>query len=486
MQGELTESQLDISGLFWKIFESNEMAIALTDERGIMLLFNESFFHKLVEIANPINTQEVLKSVLAKDLELTQKYQYIFFNGTRNIHLSIFKVEQPTREYLWTVQSPGKDSFTARMSALKNLYRSFIETSFELIFRTSIDGKMIFSNKLFAQSFGWPNPHSTKGIDINSIFEAEDHYRAIEKKLASNRKVEKEIVFFRKTDGTRLTGMVNCHRHFDQHGKAVINWTVLDISLQVESESILKSKNDQLAKVNHQMEKFLYSTSHDLRSPITSILGLINLVKMESKDQTALTYVEKIESSTLKLDKIIRDIMSFSRATYKHTSSEKIDFELLLWKVINSHRDSEMGRKIHFEVKVSGGFPFYGDTDRIEIIIDNIIRNAIQFHDINKSRPFVRVNVSIDHSKALFEFIDNGIGIAKQHMPDIFNMFYKASHISRGAGLGLYIVKETLEKLEGTISTESEIGFGTVFRVIIPNDKKAKLIGRKLQLQHNE
>ncbi|HTJ51004.1 MAG TPA: ATP-binding protein, partial [Cyclobacteriaceae bacterium] len=101
----------------------------------------------------------------------------------------------------------------------------------------------------------------------------------------------------------------------------------------------------------------------------------------------------------------------------------------------------------------------------------------------NKTKSFLTINITIDKAHALIEFIDNGVGIGKQHQDDIFNMFYKASHLSKGAGLGLYIVKETLEKLGGTISLESEIGFGTAFRVSIPNDHKGKLIGQKLQLK---
>lgn len=249
-----------------------------------------------------------------------------------------------------------------------------------------------------------------------------------------------------------------------------------------EDESILQLKNDQLAKVNHQMEKFLYSTSHDLRSPLTTILGLVNLVRMECREQYVLDYIAKIEYSTLKLDKIIRDIMSFSRTTYQRIASEKIMFEALVWKSINAYPNDPATRQISFEVKVQQATPFYSDAERLIIIIENIIRNSIHFYDSSKVKPFIQVNVKVDDTQVMLEFIDNGIGIGQQHLSQIFNLFYKASHLSKGAGLGLYIVKETIEKLKGTISVESEIGFGTVLRVVIPNDHKGKLIGRKLQL----
>src|SRR5690606_2411321 len=97
-----------------------------------------------------------------------------------------------------------------------------------------------------------------------------------------------------------------------------------------------------------------------------------------------------------------------------------------------------------------------------------------------------RINVNITPLEATFEVIDNGIGVATQHVHNVFNMFYKASERSKGAGLGLYIVKESVHQLQGKILFESEIGFGSVFRFIIPNDKKGKLLNQKLRLKHTQ
>lgn len=252
-----------------------------------------------------------------------------------------------------------------------------------------------------------------------------------------------------------------------------------------QEEKLLELKDEQLAKMNRQMEKFLYSTSHDLRSPITSILGLINLMRLETKDPTMLDYIAKAESSTIRLDMIIKDIMSFSRSTYQRSISEKIDFETEAWKVLNTYKVEPSARRIGFEVIVNGTSPFFNDASRVTLIMDNVIRNAVHFFDENKASPFIKVTITVEKERAVIEVIDNGIGIGKQHMDSIFNMFYKATHLSKGAGLGLFVVKETLEKLHGTIHVESEIGFGTVVRITIPNDRKGKLISRKLELRKN-
>jgi signal transduction histidine kinase len=320
-------------------------------------------------------------------------------------------------------------------------------------------------------------------MEATQIFEDVQIYHDLKAQVHQVQRLTHKKVFFKRPDGQRLTGLVNCQRYNDEKGVPMLNWTVLDISDRVEYEERLQHQNEQLAKVNSQMEKFLYSTSHDLRSPLTSILGLVNLMRLETRDKPILDYVTKVEACATKLDKIIHDIVTFSRTTYQRTRSEKIDFEPFIWKVLNNYREEPALRKINIQVSVEGESQFYSDPERVEIIIDNVVRNAIHFFDSNKSRSFLQIQVVLSDKNAQLEFADNGIGIGQQHLENIFTMFYKASYVSKGAGLGLYIVKETISQLQGNITVESEIGFGSVFRVTIPNDHKGKLINRKLHLQ---
>jgi signal transduction histidine kinase len=247
-------------------------------------------------------------------------------------------------------------------------------------------------------------------------------------------------------------------------------------------EQLLQEKNDELAKVNRRMEKFLYSASHDLRSPLTSIMGLTNLMRMETHEPVLLGYIEKIDDSTARLEKIVRDLMGFTRTSYQRSESRKIDFVKLAWDIIDRQRSDPSSRMIRFDVQGDDTFPFYADFDRLEIILENLIANAIHFYDPNKTHSFVRITMVAEGQRVRIEVLDNGIGIAAEHHLNIFNMFFKASDRSRGAGLGLYIVKEGVDKLHGHVHVESEVGFGSQFRVMIPNDPKGRLISRKMQL----
>ncbi|GHN02706.1 hypothetical protein WSM22_41950 [Cytophagales bacterium WSM2-2] len=368
---------------------------------------------------------------------------------------------------------------------LRNLYRSFVDNTFEIIFRSSPESdRILFSNKLFIQSFGFPSYKEAKGYLLEDAFEKKEDYQRLKAKLLSENHLHQVAVHFKKLDGKRLVALVNAQTQINERGHLVFNWICLDISERVESESNLEQKNIQLTKINNQMEKFLYSTSHDLRSPITSIMGIVNLLRMETADAMVIEYTAKIESSAMKLDKIIRDIITFSKTTYKNIHTELIEFDVIVWKVINAHRSDENFNRIRIEVTIEGDSRFYSDLERMEIILDNLIRNAIQYTDTNKVRPFLNVRVISSPDHATIEVHDNGIGIARQNFSQIFNMFYKGTVQSKGAGLGLYIARESAEQLGGTISVESEVGFGSVFKVFVPNSPKGRLINRKRKLEN--
>jgi PAS domain S-box-containing protein len=254
--------------------------------------------------------------------------------------------------------------------------------------------------------------------------------------------------------------------------------TLNELMVEKETQTLL------FEKVNGQMEKFLYSTSHDLRSPITTIMGLVQIMRMEIKDETVRDYISKIEKSANKLDKTIKDIMTYSISAYQHLDSQRIDFKRLAWEIWNGQSDHDAFHKIRMEIAVKGEAVFFIDIKRMKTILTKLIDNALQFHDVNKALPFIRIIIAVESEQVTLEVADNGIGIGASYLNEIFTMFFKASHISTGAGLGLFLVKEAMAQLRGEIEVESEIGFGSVFRIIIPNSHKGKLMHRKMLLMN--
>jgi signal transduction histidine kinase len=354
--------------------------------------------------------------------------------------------------------------------APNGLHQSFIDNALEFIFCTTANDTLLFANDPFIRHFGMPSCQQAIDGSAEVLFETPEDYRRLRDRVLEEQRVTTQTVHFKTANGGRMTGLVNCQCHKHENGMLILNWMVLDISHHVELKTRLRSKNEELKEVNSKMEKFLYSTSHDLRSPLSSILGLINLMRLETKDPEILDYIGKIEGSAVKLDRIVQDLRGFSNTSYKSKKIQRIVLEDLTQKVIASYHGTEYFRQIHFEITAHEREPFFSDAESIEIILDNIIRNAIHFYDANKVRPFVRIAIGTDAKELQLEVMDNGIGISKMHQSLIFDMFYKASHQSRGAGLGLYIVKESIQQLKGSVTVESEIGFGSIFRFRIPNN----------------
>jgi PAS domain S-box-containing protein len=366
---------------------------------------------------------------------------------------------------------------------LKNLYRSFVDNSLELIFRSSSEDQILFCNKLFVERFGFESYLHVKRFFMHQLFSSVDEYVLLKNQLLHGDKVVRKNVHLKDLSGNLVVVLLNAYKQESDDGEVTFNWMALDISDRLEVEQNLEQKNVQLAKINNQMEKFLYSTSHDLRAPLTTILGLLNLVRLDSQDKTVMDYMAKIESSVMRLDKIIRDIINFSKTTYRNIHSERIDFSTLIGRVINASRIEENFNRLKIDIKITGSSNFYSDRDRVEIILSNVIGNAIKFMDETKVFPFIHIKVSLMNDCCLIDVHDNGIGISKRYVNDIFTMFFKASLQGSGAGLGLYITKESVAQLGGKISVESEIGFGSLFRIEIPNSAKGLLINRKESLK---
>jgi PAS domain S-box-containing protein len=367
-----------------------------------------------------------------------------------------------------------------------DFYQAFVNNTFELILHTSMQGAIISTNELFIQNFGYAVLDELKMLSVSQLLVDAGHLFTELSGIENTGRLTNITLDFKRKDGSILKGKANILLIRSSSDAPHLLWTILNVTDQFEIESQLKKQNDQLAKVNHQMEKFLYSASHDLRSPISSILGLTHLMKIESKDKTAVDYIDKVESCAIKLDKIIRSIIAFSKTSYQRMNSERINFESLVWSIFRNYNDNTALKRINIDIQVKNDLIFYSDSERLEIILDHLIQNAINFYDTNKTRSFILFKVQVDHEYASIEIADNGIGIGSQHLDHIFTMFYKASHLSKGAGLGLYIVKEAVMQLNGNIKVESEIGFGTVFRIIIPQDNKGKLVNRKIQLQSSK
>ncbi len=232
--------------------------------------------------------------------------------------------------------------------------------------------------------------------------------------------------------------------------------------------SQLQEKNVELEKINFELDRFVYSASHDLRSPLTSILGLLNIMREEVSDEGTIHLVSLMEESILKLDNTIRDIVAYSRNNRTNITIEPIGLKLLVEEIMGNLRYLETGEfKIPEQIQIKNEIVFLGDRNRIQIILNNLLANAIRYrHPARK--PEVVVEAVLKGQFVQITVKDNGIGINEKHIGKIFDMFYRTSDTSSGSGLGLYIVRETIKKLNGSIDVVSHVNEGTSFTIVLP------------------
>jgi signal transduction histidine kinase len=231
---------------------------------------------------------------------------------------------------------------------------------------------------------------------------------------------------------------------------------------------LLEDEREKLKKANSQLDSFLYSTSHDLRAPIASILGLANLAKMELKEATGLKYFEMVENRVKKMDLVIADILQLARTTKAELQVEKIDFNKLLQEITTDLKFNIGAKEINLRYTPNPSLLFLSDYTQLKIILGNLIGNAVKYHNVEQADPFIAVRFFSKQNELMIEVEDNGTGIAKQYQEKIFQMFFRASTQSEGTGLGLYIACEAVAKLQGKIKVSSEVGKGSTFTVTLP------------------
>lgn len=249
---------------------------------------------------------------------------------------------------------------------------------------------------------------------------------------------------------------------------------------------LLKKKNKTLKKLNQELDSFVYSTAHDLRSPLSSLLGLLNILKYENKQEDLRPYFQMMEESIHRMEDFIAQIVGYSKNKRLGVTIEKIDLYSLIGDIFDNHRFVEGASRIDRHVKVEDQIPFYSDRGRLTIVLNNLISNAIRYADLSKPRPFIKIDVTIDEQFAMIDFIDNGIGIGEEHVTRVFDMFYRANVGSKGSGLGLFIFKETVAKLKGWVSLSSTLGEGTSYRIQIPNELKNVVVQAEMSFLTNE
>lgn len=323
-------------------------------------------------------------------------------------------------------------------------------------------GTVVQINKGFEEMFGFteeelsgkelnqfivPDALVSEGNDLNSLITS---YRVIR---IETRRITK--------DNTPLSVIIyGVPVHLDDTTIGIFG-VYVDITERKKVEEELKTRNTEL-------DNFVYKVSHDLRAPLSSVLGLVNLASLPGNDDNLKEYLPLIGEKVKQLDHFISDVLSHSKNLKLEVKTGKIDFQNVIQQTFKDLSYLEGANSIRKEIAIEG-VDFFSDSWRIAEIFRNLISNAIKYRNLKHPSPSIHIYIRQTSASAEIIFKDNGIGIDPSNKARIFEMFYRASEQSEGSGLGLYIVKNAVDKLCGVVNVESEPGLGTTFTIILPN-----------------
>jgi PAS domain S-box-containing protein len=323
-------------------------------------------------------------------------------------------------------------------------------------------GKVEQVNKGFEEMFGF-TLDELKGKSINDFIVPEEL-------------VHEGVDLNNLITSSRIVSIETIRKH--RSGK-LVNVILYGMPVMMENQTIgiygvyvdftdRKKVEEELKIRNTELDNFVYKVSHDLRAPLSSILGLVNLARLPGNTDNPMDYIDIIGEKVEHLDHFIGDVLSHSKNLKMDVTTSQVDFEQIIERTFKDLNYLQGAKDMERSVKISG-IAFYSDPWRISEIFRNLISNAIKYRQLNIERPEIRIKILIDQRRAEINFSDNGIGIDDVSLAKIFEMFYRATEQSDGSGIGLYIVKNAVDKLGGQINVSSQVNQGTRFSIILPN-----------------
>ncbi|MFZ4057336.1 MAG: PAS domain-containing sensor histidine kinase [Ferruginibacter sp.] len=363
-----------------------------------------------------------------------------------------------------------RDISLQRINALKSFYESILKYSPSEIFVFDQNLQLNFTNINSNESnSNWNFPPNTSLYDLqlkqNNL---SDIIYRIQEAIQENKMVQLEDSYLDK-NGEQVFMLRSIMPYFNEIEKMehiiVIGINITELK-QIQKDVL--QKNEELSKINLELDNFVYSISHDLRSPLLSIKGLASLV-LHTKDLTAENrkFIDMILTSASRLDNTIQEILEYSRNSRVEVSTSEFDLTEMIQTIFD---DLKFSTECATQLFIASNKPtiIQSDKSRINVLLRNIIGNSIKYS--RKSNPsWIKININSTDEEYTISIQDNGEGIAPKHLDRVFEMFYRATTNSVGTGLGLYICNEIIKKLGGTISIESEIGVGTTIAFQIPN-----------------
>jgi signal transduction histidine kinase len=323
-------------------------------------------------------------------------------------------------------------------------------------------------NEQALELFGFSSLADANFYRRKMLFADRESYLHLTEKQKSYGLLTNERVLFIRKDHTNFWGSLTS-KSYESNGDLCHDEIIVEITDQVRNEHNLREKGHLLEKVAGELDRFIYSASHDLRSPISSMKGLLALFKRNPETLAQEQFLVMMTECLNKLEAFISKLVVFSKNSNEPVVIEPVDLRTIVTSILDELREHDNRFKVEVECVLPEDCKVYSDFSKLYTILSHIIRNAFDYLDPSKCSGLLLIKAEIQREKVLMEVLDNGIGIDKKCMPTIFQMFYRASRLSKGSGLGLYLAREAIVRLGGSIDINSELNLGTLVKVEFPN-----------------
>lgn len=231
-------------------------------------------------------------------------------------------------------------------------------------------------------------------------------------------------------------------------------------------EAMVQKRTAQLQSAYNELDIFFYRSSHDFRRPLTTFLGLAEVASVTVKDKNALELFVKVKETAESLDKMLFKLQSISDIGSQQLIYKEVRLKDLLYELTDLFKTEVENRKIRVQIDLETGKHFYANPVLLKIILENLLENAIYFG--HPENPIIQISATYNQTHVTISIEDNGQGITAEHQDRIFEMYFRANERSKGNGLGLYIVKKALDKINGRITFKSTLHQGSTFIVQLP------------------
>ncbi len=473
--------------------QSALVGVALLDDKHKFAEVNESFcriygYTKEELIGQPLSMisptdfrerasllyQDYISGNTGKDVKHIRRKD----GSSAIVHITTENVQEGSRQYklMQLVELP--ENTKSLLEKKKELeIRPIAENVNIALLRCNSEGKIIFANDAARAALFLPQGYQV--LNMQSYIFSGNISRQLPLLQLLNEKASFENieVLIDRADGSQLWILLSA-RPIVINGALHYDMSLANIDALKKMEQKLLEKIELLKSTNKQLDNFVYSATHDLKAPLASLSGLISIFRYEDDTEQQEFYLQLMEKSIHRLNEFIKEIVDYSRNSNQELKVEKINFQELVDEVFEGLEHMEEATITQKIINIDQHSLFFSDKHRLKVVLSNLITNAYKYGSSHRRDSFIHVHVQADSQQASIHIKDNGQGISQEHLDRIFDMFFRASAGKGGSGLGLYIVKETIEKMQGNIHVVSEVGKGSCFIVTIPSQIKTENNGQ--------